>query len=50
MSYIEKVTGPCVILAGAGTGKTRSIIEKLKHLINNKTYPIERVVCLTFSN
>src|SRR3989344_9694122 len=50
MTYISNVVGPCVILAGAGTGKTRSIIEKLRHIINNKIYPIERVVCLTFSN
>ena len=49
-SYISKTTGPCAVLAGAGTGKTRSIIEKLKHIINNKPFPIERVVCLTFSN
>ena len=48
--YISKTQGPCVILAGAGTGKTRSIIEKLKYIINHKVYPIERVVCLTFSN
>jgi len=49
-NYITKTTGPCAILAGAGTGKTRSIIEKLKYIINNKVYPIDRVVCLTFSN
>lgn len=49
-SYISKTKGPCAVLAGAGTGKTRSIIEKLKHIINNKPFPIENVVCLTFSN
>ena len=48
--YLSNLKGPCVVLAGAGTGKTRSIIEKLKYIINNKVYPIERVVCLTFSN
>ena len=48
--YISNVKGPCVILAGAGTGKTYSIIEKLKYLISRKVYPIERIVCLTFSN
>ncbi|MEK6893846.1 MAG: ATP-dependent DNA helicase [Nanoarchaeota archaeon] len=50
MSYIEKTKGPTAVLAGAGTGKTRSIIEKLKYIINNKPFPIENVVCLTFSN
>lgn len=50
MSYVENLKGPCAVLAGAGTGKTYSIIEKLKHIINKSAYPIERVVCLTFSN
>ena len=48
--YILKTKGPCVILAGAGTGKTHSIIQKLRFLISNKIYPAERIVCLTFSN
>lgn len=48
--YISKIQGPTAVLAGAGTGKTRSIIEKLKYVINNKPIPIESVVCLTFSN
>ncbi len=47
---IEKTHGPCIILAGAGTGKTHTIVEKLKHLIQNKIYSPEKIVCLTFSN
>ena len=49
MSPIEKVTGPCVILAGAGTGKTHTIVEKIKYLIAHGIYSPERVVCITFS-
>ena len=49
-SYITKTTGPCVVLAGAGTGKTYSIVEKTKYLIQKKIYPINKIVCLTFSN
>ena len=30
---IRKTNGPCVILAGAGTGKTYTIVEKIKYLI-----------------
>ena len=48
--YIAKTTGPCIILAGAGTGKTYSIVEKLKYIISKKIYPAEKIVCLTFSN
>ncbi len=50
MNYLTKTNGPCVILAGAGTGKTYSIIEKIKHLIEQKFYSPEEIVCLTFSN
>ncbi len=48
--YITKTKGPCVILAGAGTGKTYSIVEKALYLIKNMIYEPERIVCLTFSN
>lgn len=39
-----------MILAGAGTGKTYTIIEKLRYLITNHIYDPEKIVCLTFSN
>jgi len=47
---IKKITGPCIILAGAGTGKTHAIVEKTKYLIENKIYQPEKIVCITFSN
>lgn len=47
---VRKVTGPCVILAGAGTGKTYTIIEKIKYLVSSGIYRPERIVCITFSN
>lgn len=50
MDVINKVSGPCVILAGAGTGKTYAIVEKVKHLIEGRVYEPEKIVCITFSN
>ncbi|MEA3329837.1 MAG: ATP-dependent DNA helicase [Nanoarchaeota archaeon] len=50
MNLIEKTKGPCIILAGAGTGKTFTIVEKVKYLITNKIYSPEKIVCITFSN
>src|SRR3989344_1494733 len=47
---IKKEKGPCVILAGAGTGKTYTIVEKLKYLVESGIYKPERIVCITFSN
>ncbi|MEK6928950.1 MAG: ATP-dependent DNA helicase [Nanoarchaeota archaeon] len=47
---IERTNGPCIVLAGAGTGKTKLIVDKIKYIIENKIYPPEKIVCLTFSN
>lgn len=47
---IEKRSGPCIVLAGAGTGKTYTIVEKIKYLIKKEIYSPDRIVCLTFSN
>jgi DNA helicase II / ATP-dependent DNA helicase PcrA len=47
---INKTKGPCIILAGAGTGKTYTIRQKLIHLIKNNHYKPEEILCLTFSN
>lgn len=46
---IKKVNGPCVVLAGAGTGKTYTIVEKIKYLIE-KGVKADKIVCITFSN
>jgi DNA helicase-2/ATP-dependent DNA helicase PcrA len=41
-------TGPLLIIAGAGTGKTRTLIYRLAHLIDAGTPP-ERILLLTFT-
>jgi len=40
--------GPLLIIAGAGTGKTRTLIYRLAHLIDTGTRP-ERILLLTFT-
>lgn len=50
INAVTKAEGPCTILAGAGTGKTHTIVEKIKYLIKEKIYLPERIVCITFSN
>jgi DNA helicase-2/ATP-dependent DNA helicase PcrA len=40
--------GPLLIIAGAGTGKTRTLVYRVAHLIDKGTRP-ERVLLLTFT-
>jgi DNA helicase II / ATP-dependent DNA helicase PcrA len=44
------VGGPLQIVAGAGTGKTRVIVHRLAHLIQDRSIPPERILAVTFTN
>ncbi|MBI4092033.1 MAG: ATP-dependent helicase [Candidatus Levybacteria bacterium] len=47
---IEHKSGPLLIIAGAGTGKTTVITERIKYLIKQKLARPEEILALTFTD
>ena len=47
---IKYIDGPCLVLAGAGSGKTRVITQKIAYLVQQCNTPAHKIVALTFTN
>ncbi len=47
---IKYLDGPLLVLAGAGSGKTRVITEKIGYLINEAGYHAKEIAAITFTN
>ncbi len=47
---VKYVSGPCLVLAGAGSGKTGVICQKIAYLIQQCDYKARHIAAVTFTN
>ncbi len=47
---VHYVSSPVIIAAGAGSGKTRTLTQKIAHLVNELGYHPAKILAITFTN
>ena len=47
---VINLDGPCLIVAGAGSGKTRVLTTRVSHIIKERKAWPNQILCVTFTN
>jgi len=47
---VTSSAGPIIIIAGPGTGKTRTLVCRIAHLLQSQKIPPEKILAITFTN
>jgi DNA helicase-2/ATP-dependent DNA helicase PcrA len=50
MEAITNLDGPCLVVAGAGSGKTKVLTSRVAHIIKEKRAWPNQILCVTFTN